>query len=241
MALAFRLGWIEPAATRSTLVVSEDDLRTGPADLSGIGSLWANAGIPNEAAWATGLGLAVEPGEGAPQLTGDPLPDTAHDASVVSDTGQITLDRSNEAAPFLQVVAPHLRMLVGRVAGRRIEVGDISMEVAPGPKHGFANLSLVALDGLPIGESRRVLLTAVARVENTGAMFDADRTTLGPDWGPGPTLCEPVPLTLEMPGTGWSCTALTGAGGRGAAVGMDGSRLTLGPNSGSLWFLLERE
>ncbi len=116
----------------------------GPARpiLSGIGSLWANAGIPSEAAWATGLDLAVSR-RTAPQLTGDPLPDTAHDASVVSDTGQITLDRSNEAAPFLQVVAPHLPMLVGRVAGRRIEVGDISMEVAPGPEHGFANLSLV--------------------------------------------------------------------------------------------------
>ncbi len=86
-----------------------------------------------------------------------------------------------------------------------------------------------------------MLLTAVARVENTGACFDADRTTLGPDWGPGPTLCEPVPLTLEMPGTGWSSAALTAREAGGAAVGMDGSRLTLGPNSGSLWFLLERE
>ncbi|OPZ11042.1 MAG: hypothetical protein BWZ10_02254 [candidate division BRC1 bacterium ADurb.BinA364] len=49
-------------------------------------------------------------------------------------------------------------------------------EVALGPARiecgtAFASISLAALDGLPLERSRRVLVTAVARSENTGQAF----------------------------------------------------------------------
>jgi hypothetical protein len=130
-------------------------------------------------------------------------------------------------------------MLIGRIGGRRFEAGDVAFEVGEGTRNGYANISLVALDGKPVADSSRLLLTAVARVENKGQKWNEERTGVY-DWGEGPTLAEPVPLTLELPGNGWRATALEGTGRPRQSVPMDGSTLTTDPSHGTLWYLLSR-
>jgi hypothetical protein len=90
-----------------------------------------------------------------------------------------------------------------------------------------------------VAETRRLLLTAVARVENAGQCWNETRTGVT-EWGEGPTLAEPVPLTVTLPGTGWRATALDGSGRRRAQVPMSGAALKTAGVHATLWYLIER-
>jgi hypothetical protein len=55
----------------------------------------------------------------------------------------------------------------------------------------FAAVTLSALDDRPLVRSGRLLLTAGARVANSGMRWNEDRTGLV-EWGGAPTVIEPV-------------------------------------------------
>ena len=157
-----------------------------------------------------------------------------------SDTGQIHFDRTVKGREHLRVNAPACRMLVGRVAGRAFDLGDVRVEVAAGTFRDYANVALVALDGRPVAQSRKLLLTAVARVENKGQQWNAARTSIGANWGEGPTLAEPLRLTVTLPGAGWRARALDGGGRPRADVPLPAATLRTGPEHETLWYLIER-
>ena len=161
-------------------------------------------------------------------------------SSIRSDTGEIVFDRVEKGAETLQVSAPAARLLVGYVGGREFQLGDVRLKVEKGTLRNYANVALVALDGKPVAESRKLLLTAVARVENKGQKWDAKRTYVEGDFGEGPTVAEPVPLTLTLPGEGWQACALNGKGQAAGAVPMAGPRLTTAPAHATLWYLITR-
>src|SRR4029079_5371057 len=64
--------------------------------------------------------------------------------------------------------------------------------------HHFAVLTLNAVDGQPVPQSSRLLLTAAGDVENTGMGWNADHTSVGTSWGSAPTLCEGVAARVIM-------------------------------------------
>jgi hypothetical protein len=63
----------------------------------------------------------------------------------------------------------------------------------------FCALTLSALDSEPISRSARLLLTATARVANSGMRWNAMRTSLG-EWGTPPPRIEPVAGTVTLRG-----------------------------------------
>src|SRR5262249_23320922 len=71
--------------------------------------------------------------------------------------------------------SPSSKVLVGFVAGRKLDVGGWRVE-GLGKAPGFAALTLSALDGKPAPQSRSLLLTAVGRVENVAMGWNAGRT-----------------------------------------------------------------
>ena len=81
------------------------------------------------------------------------------------------------------------------------------------------------MDGQPINQSRSLLLTAVGKVENKGMQWNAERTSVGRDWGTGPTRAEGIParfiigfpLKADAEGTvpGYHCWAEFYLPGRG--------------------------
>jgi hypothetical protein len=171
-------------------------------------------------------------------LRGSSGKDTSH---ILSDTGEILFDRRQEGEEFLQVTAPAARLLIGYVGGRNFTLGDVVLRMGSGTHRNYANISLVALDEKPIAESRRVLLTAVARVENKFQQWNEKRTSIGRNWGEGPTLAEPVPLSISLPGGGWRASTLSGKGQVVATVPMQGNALSSAPGHGTLWYLFERD
>lgn len=79
----------------------------------------------------------------------------------------------------------------------------------------FCAVTLGALDERPVAESGKLLLTAAARMANTGMEWDAAHTTLT-KWGEAPTRIEPVKATVTLTGLAGArqvtATPLTGAG-----------------------------
>jgi hypothetical protein len=159
----------------------------------------------------------------------------------VSDTGELGWIPAGDYS--FTVNAPGWRMAAGAVSGRKIELGDLTAEFGK-MAFNYACLAVAALDEKPIAESRKVLITVASRVENQGMTWNADRSSVGRGWGHGPTIAEFVPVTMNLPGSGWKVSVLDGAGAPKTDLkcAPDGSRTRFAtdPATPSLWFLCTR-
>jgi hypothetical protein len=90
---------------------------------------------------------------------------------------------------MMTVRTPHAVGVTGFLAGHRVDVGPVWVEV----ENPFATVLAVSLDRKALGESRRILLTVVGRAENTDQVWSRNRTRIEPDGkGHAPVLAEPV-------------------------------------------------
>lgn len=124
---------------------------------------------------------------------------------LASDTGELALDYGKA---LLTMNTPRTKGALGRLgAAGAIELDGMRVEC----QTGFAAIMASSLDGLAIGKSRRVLLTAVARAENTEELLGVPTGKSGPTsgsaWallnvGRSPVLSEPVRarVRLAVPG-----------------------------------------
>ncbi len=236
-ALTFRLGLIEPAGHALTLQLGEDHLLDASLGWDAIDGAWQNAGVGAASAFRQRLLLDVQPGDAEPLLLGEPM-EADERGLIVSDTGQLTLDRREQGGEVLTVNAPALKAAFGHTLDHSFDLGGVGITVTEaGARPGtYANVALVSLDGKPIDQSAKLLLTTVARVHGEGWRFlDEERTLV--TFGPGPMRAEPVGVTLSLPGGTWRMTPLDGTG-RPMGDGRVGTTFdTRGLRS--LWFLLE--
>ena len=108
-----------------------------------------------------------------------------------SDTGELVLDSSRG---LFTAVGPRVRIATGFMGeAGKIELGDVTIQC----RTPFASISVVSLDGKPIPQSRRMLLTAVARSENTGQAVMKNHSSI-PERGRPPVLCEPVDAEVAL-------------------------------------------
>ncbi len=106
-----------------------------------------------------------------------------------ADTGELSWDRH---AGILRLAAPRVAGAVGWIGGREVAAGSVRVAVAA----PFAAVLAQSRDGLPLQESRHLLVTAVARAANEGVAWDGD-TLL--DEGHGPVHAEPVTGRVRLP------------------------------------------
>ena len=136
--------------------------------------------------------------------------------------------------------------MVGFAAGQPQKVGPVEISLQ---SPALAALTLSSLDGRPLAESSRILITACGRTENTGQAWNAARTSVTDQWGRGPTLIEPVRAAITLnrtaaPATAAKLIALDGSGrpaAESAAPVADRTslRFTLGDGPATLWYVLE--
>jgi hypothetical protein len=129
-----------------------------------------------------------------------------------SDTGQLSLDCGRG---LFRVDTPRSQGAVGKLAeAGAIELPAVSIRsTAP-----FAAVLVTSLDDVPLAQSRRVLVTAVARAENTGQAFTNGKRSV-PSRGALPVLAEPVAGRLQLSLAGRvTAYALDPTGKRGPAV-----------------------
>lgn len=113
------------------------------------------------------------------------------DHHYVSDTGELILDRT---PGVLRIETPKTKGAVGFLGeAGRIDLGGLTVEC----QTPFAAVVVSSLDGRPLDASRRMLITAVARAENSGQAFcDGKRSV--PARGKKPVLGEPVQAALTI-------------------------------------------
>jgi hypothetical protein len=118
----------------------------------------------------------------------------------------------------------------------------------------YAVITATPLDGAPWWNSKKILVTACGRCENTGMKFSGDRRTVGRDWGGPPVQIEAVEgtISIKVPAGQWRCQALGPDGMPSQQVAVriegeqnparDGQRHTveLSPKYKTMWYLLTR-
>jgi len=67
-------------------------------------------------------------------------------------------------------------------------------------ENNWASITLVTLDGEPLTASKKILLVAAGRAENTGMEWNEDQTTVGGNWGESPPLVEGIPALISFEG-----------------------------------------
>lgn len=108
--------------------------------------------------------------------------------------------RWNVSAPnrgLYTIHAPQLQGAVGFLAGRSVNLGNLILSV-PSNTAAFAAVIAQSRDGRPLTSANAILLSVFTRVENTGQVWNADRTSLDDRWGRPPALVEPIRLTVTF-------------------------------------------
>lgn len=129
----------------------------------------------------------------------------------------------------------------GFVGGQTFETQHGKFAFGKTPTN-FASLMLVPVDGKPLKESKRMLLTVVGRVENVGMGWNAARDSVSDQWGTGPVRAEVVPLQVDLTGSGLkkvSALGTTGNSARTVRLDVTGS-FVIDSGTRSVWYELTR-
>jgi len=231
----FRRGDVAPAQGEVRLRVPRGEVaRLLVEHGSSVTSAWTRAGVPRRA--AVRHRVAVEWTEG-----GEPWADEVDldEAAVTSDTGQVLWDNITEGEDRFIVDTQKTKALLGHIAGKTVQVGELSFEIGP-TETGWAAVALTAMDDLPLDRSRRMLLVAMSKAENQGMGWDEGRTTVGTRWGTGPAVVEGVGVKVKLgAGRTLAAYALDGRGLRAAEpLEFAAGEVSLGPESKTIWYEL---
>lgn len=112
--------------------------------------------------------------------------------TLTSTTGQLVWHYGTRC---VEVRSPKTQAIIGFTQGGSYDLPDVSAQI----KTPFVSLILTPLDNEPLRSSHRILITAMARDKQTGAVYNADWSRLEQIGGP-PLLMEPVQATLRIKG-----------------------------------------
>ncbi len=131
------------------------------------------------------------------------------------------------------------------VGRQNVEISSAQISLA---NPTFAAIIITCMDGLPFEQSKKLLVAACGRCENTGMKFTADRRSVGWNWGAAPVRIQAVDATISLPGAiaagKWQIQPL-GPDGVPAGISRElqverGQRFTIQPKDKTMWYLLTR-
>ena len=196
-ALIFRRGDAASATTQTTLFFPKDrewdEVANTPAGPS-MGpylKTWNAAGALPVAAFygkvgtQRGVGTFVAPSRASLENPG----------RWVSDTGEII---RNGKAGWFRLDAPRAKAWAGPTGGQQMQIGEMKGLFAATPGVPWSSGSLVSLDGMPLTQSKKMLLVCAGRAENIGMGWNATRTSIGSDWGKGPTYVSAPDVSWKL-------------------------------------------
>jgi hypothetical protein len=209
----------------------------------------SDVGLRGEIALLHRIGVAVE-GQVIPPGALSPNQVNTNLNRFVSDTGQLTWDRSIAARGVITIAAPRSKAVIGFGAGRAFDLGD-GVRVEPGStrQNGFSVITLTVKQGrlaAQVTENVQLLITATGHVQNTNWGWEDlgdNRVTVRDNWGTAPTLVEGIParITLPMPAGSVQAWALDERGARKASVPIARDAngravIQIGPQYRTLWY-----
>lgn len=167
------------------------------------------------------------------------IPSGGDSGLIRSVNGQLTWDT---AARRMLVAAPRSVGVVGSVRpGETINLGVV--RIIPGAtRQNWATINATVIEGADFMTARRILITATGMCENTGQRWkDAEKSSVGSDWGSAPSLVEGVAATINLPAMrSAKAWALDERGERRAEVPLTqatgGAQLELSSEHQTLWW-----
>lgn len=229
-ALLFRTAELPPEGEVSTLHVP-------PAAMY--------SGLDEETAWSQ---AAAEPPLDFLSSQMDTVLDDTVFSPTVRTTGAaspagsgIQIEKSSSGAIY-KAIASASAAAAGFVGGQTVALGDATFTF-PAFGDNFAALEVVALDGKSLGVSRHILLTIGGKAENPGMIWNADRTSVGRNWGASPAEAEVIPaqVTLANPNIAhaWALDP-TGKRLKEAPLTKSGGNtiFSIGPDYRTVWYEL---
>ncbi len=194
-ASAPEIGDIAPASDEITLNLppkvawSEVANAPGPVALAPFLKTWSGSGAPRGAGLNGRAGNSQNPG-----LFASPsLASNQNSAVFGGANGEIQWDG---ARATWSLNAARAKMVAGAVGGRKIQLGDAQFWVAP--SSNWATIGLVSLDNAPIAGAKNLLLTLAGKAENVGMKWNSDRSSVGAQWGSGPTYAQGISATIKV-------------------------------------------
>lgn len=170
-------------------------------------------------------------------------PEAARLGNIEADTGQLGWYGADAGKGLVRIDTPCTQALVGFVRDGGKKTSNLAADV----DNQFSAVYLTSLDGRPIAEAGRMLLTATARATLAGFEWNADRKTVK-DWGQAPTVIEPVSGSVVISGLKDAKTvAITPLAAEGRPIGSaskieaaGGCRIPIGEVV-TTWYLVEVE
>ena len=112
--------------------------------------------------------------------------------TLTSTTGELVWRYGDRV---VEVRSPKTQAIIGFAQGRTIDLPAVAIEV----QTQFVSLILTPLDNEALERSKHILITAMARDKQTGAVYNDDWSRLEQVGGP-PLLMEPVQATIRFKG-----------------------------------------
>lgn len=121
-----------------------------------------------------------------------PMSSSDGDPCLASDTGELLW---NPGDGVFTINTPCAQGAVGFVGGKTVRLADVQIAF----RTPYGSFVVSSHDGRAIRESRRLLITAIARSENTGQFWENGRTVVPAEGrGRAPVLVEPVEADVSI-------------------------------------------
>jgi hypothetical protein len=199
MAVAARifLGGQNAAATEDLLLeLNRDDLPTGWMEgRFGSSDFLEERGLDRRAFLRSRLRISTFDKAGATGFDYR-LPE----GSVPASNAELLWDREDPSAATFQVRSSGVQGAIGFLKRRSFEFGDWSFRVLDGPQH--LSVFLQSRERAALRESRRMLLSVWTEYQNTGMVWNSEKTHVS-NWGRAPSLLRSCRLevSLQLPAT----------------------------------------
>lgn len=193
----------------------------------------SSAGVPGVAALQQRVAITTEE---------RPLPDLSRfdrkAVRSVSDTGELTWDRSEKDRGVVTVNSPRSKAMIGYGQGRRFELGALTLEPMSSQQNGWSAITATQMAAKP----EHWLITATGYTDNTELKWNnASQDSVGRQWGKAPSRVEGVAAKLRFSNVkGAKAWALDERGQRRAQVDValtnDAATINIDVKYQTLWY-----
>ncbi|WP_146514283.1 hypothetical protein [Rubripirellula amarantea] len=112
-------------------------------------------------------------------------------------TGSLTWKSDGEREGHLKINTPKTQGVWGTIGGGRYETDGLTADVSE-LALDYGTLIATSQDNRPLEQSQKILLLATTHTENQDMSWNEDRTSVGRNWGNGPTTVVGIEAAIEL-------------------------------------------